>query len=275
VASDGRHYAYATNGPAGTIQVLSSTDLSSWQVLPPALESVPSWAQPGRTWAPSVERVGDLFLLYYAVRVKGSGRQCISVAASPNAAGPFLDGTPGPLVCQTELGGSIDPSTVRDELGILHLVWKSEGEITGKKAQIWSQDLSPDGRSLVGAPVLLLSADRAWEDDVIENPSLVRLDGVWILTYSGNRWNTGGYATGYAVCAGVLGPCLAPNDNVILRSDGSTAGPGGAHVFVATDGRPMVAYAAWDAGDVGYPNPRRLHIATISRTADGLSIVDL
>jgi hypothetical protein len=31
----------------------------------------------------------------------------------------------------------------------------------------------------------------------------------------------------------------------------------------------MIAYAGWDAGDIGPPNPRRLHIAEITASPDG------
>jgi hypothetical protein len=271
----GTYYAYGTNGSAGTIQTLSSTDLVSWTVLPPAFEAVPRWAQPGRTWAPSVVQIGSAFVLYYTVRVKGTGRQCISRAVATQPTGPFVDSTAGPLVCQTSLGGSIDPSTYQDEFGILHLVWKSEGETVGGRAQIWSQDLTPDGLALAGQPVLLLTADQAWQDRVIENPSMFRLDGAWVLTYSGNRWNTASYATGFAMCAGALGPCTSPAGGVIQRSTATLEGPGGAQHFVSTGGKPMVSYAAWDAGGVGYPNPRRLHIASISLSAYGPVITDL
>jgi hypothetical protein len=41
-------------------------------------------------------------------------------------------------------------------------------------------------------------------------------------------------------------------------------GPGGADAFSTVNGRTAVAYAAWDRGKVGFPNPRRLHLATIS-----------
>ena len=269
------YYAYGTNGSTGTVQTLSSTDLVSWTVLPPALEALPGWAQPGHTWAPTVVQVGTTFLLHYAVRVKATGRQCISVAVSDRPTGPFVDGSAGPLVCQTSLGGSIDPSTYRDEFGVLHLIWKSEGETVGGRAQLWSQDLTPDGLALAGQPVLLLTADRPWQDRVIENPSMFRLDGAWVLTFSGNHWNTGAYATGYAICAGALGPCLAPADGFVLRSTATLEGPGGAQHFLSTTGQPMVAYAAWDAGGVGYPNPRRLHLAALSLTPAGPTAVDL
>jgi hypothetical protein len=269
------YYAYGTNGSTGTVQTLSSTDLVSWSVLRPALEALPGWAQPGHTWAPTVTQVGATFVLHYTVRVKGSGRQCISAAVAARPTGPFVDSSWGPIVCQTSLGGSIDPSTYRDDYGILHLIWKSEGEVVGGRAQIWSQDLLPDGLGLAGQPVLLLTADRSWQDRVIENPSMFRLDGAWVLTYSGNHWNTSAYATGYAICAGALGPCLGPADGFVLRSTPTLQGPGGAQHFLSTTGRPMVAYAAWDAGGVGYPNPRRLHIAGLSLTPNGPTAVDL
>ena len=269
------YYAYGTNGSTGTVQTLSSTDLVAWTVLRPAFEALPGWAQPGRTWAPTVVQVGTTFVLYYTVRVKGTGRQCISAAVSAQPTGPFVDASWGPLVCQAALGGSIDPSTYRDDFGVLHLIWKSEGEVVGGRAQIWSQDLTPDGLALAGQPVHLLTADRAWQDRVIENPSMFRLDGAWVLTYSGNRWNTAAYATGYAICAGPLGPCLAPVDGIVLRSGPVLEGPGGAQHFLSTDGRPMLAYAAWDAGGVGYPNPRRLHVTGLALSPSGPTAVDL
>ena len=42
--------------------------------------------------------------------------------------------------------------------------------------------------------------------------------------------------------------------------------------FRTSDGQLKVAYAAWDAGEVGIPNPRRLHLGTVSMTPLGLRI---
>jgi hypothetical protein len=58
----------------------------------------------------------------------------------------------------------------------------------------------------------------------------------------------------------------------VLRSDGAREGPGGAELFRTASGQLKVAYAAWDAGDVGIPNPRRLHLGTVSWTPLGLRI---
>lgn len=265
-------YAFATNGPAGMVQVASSTDLRNWRVLPPAVTNVPAWAQPGTTWAPAVIANGGGYVLYYTVRVKGTRQQCISSAISSSPAGPYVDGSAGPLVCQLFLGGSIDPSPHRDEFGGLHLTWKSEGETVGSASKLWTQPVGPDGRTLLGQPVELLGADRAWEGGVIENPSMAKYGNTWVLLYSGNRWNRPDYALGYAVCASAVGPCLKPSGEVVLRSDGSVAGPGGGALFRSPGGQAMVAYAAWDAGQVGYPNSRRLHVAPVAFGPGGLSV---
>ncbi len=270
--ADGAYYAFGTNGPAGTVQVLSSTDLSKWEVRGSALRGLPAWARPGFTWAPAAIKTGSTYTLFYTVRQLGSEKQCITRATATAPAGPYEDTSTGPLICQLGEGGSIDPSPFYNETGTLHLTWKSEGETIGGGAKLWSAPLAPDGSKLAFFPVALLSVDREWEGRTIEGPSMAKAGDTWVLLYSGNRWDTGAYATGYATCAGPVGPCSKPEDNRVLRSDGEREGPGGAELFRTAGGQLKVAYAAWDAGDVGIPNPRRLHLGTVSMTPLGLRI---
>lgn len=269
------YYAYGTEGPGGPIQTMSSKDLRSWTVLPTALANLPAWARPGTTWAPSAHPIGGRFVLYYAARSKISGNLCISSAAGLTPAGPFLDDSTVPLVCQDGLGGSIDPNVHVDELGFAHLTWKSEDETEGGSAHLWSQYLGADGRSVLGAPGVLLRSDQAWEDDTIENPSMAHIDGTWILLYSGNRWNTPDYSIGYAVCETANGPCRRPQTSRVLGSTATYQGPGGAHALRTRGGRMVVAFAAWDRGNIGYPNPRRLHLATVTYRNGTLALADL
>lgn len=269
------YYAYATEGPGGAIQVLSSQDLSSWSVRTRALANRPPWAKPGPIWAPTVHRIGGRFVLYYATRSKISGQQCISSAAADGPAGPFIDFSAVPLICQDSLGGSIDPDVYQDELGFSHLTWKSEDETVGGAARLWTQPLAIDGRSVNGQPKELLKAEDGWEHKTIENPSMVKVDGTWILLYSGNRWNTDQYAVGYAVCDTSTGPCHRPLTSRIHTSGAAFQGPGGADAFPTRGGQMAVAYAAWDRGKVGNPNVRRLHVAEISYRDGKLSWSDL
>lgn len=267
------YYAFGTNGPAGTIQVVSSTNLGDWQVRGAALEGVPSWAVSGFTWAPSAIKTTAGFTMFYTVKHRFSGKQCISRAVSPNPEGPYVDSSTEPLICQLDEGGSIDPSPYVDDAGGLHLTWKAEGETIGLGASIWTVALQPDGAKVAWFPTKLFAVDRGWEGRTIEGPSMAKAAGQWVMIYSGNRWDSGAYATGYAVCDGPDGPCRKPaGDNVVLSSNDSRSGPGGAEFFRTASGQLKVAYAAWDAGEVGIPNPRRLHLGTVSMTPLGLRI---
>lgn len=272
---DGTYYAFATNGPAGTVQVLTSTDLADWSIRGSALESVASWARPGYTWAPSVIRTaGGGYVLYYAVRDKASDLQCISVATATAPQGPYVDRTTTPLLCHESEGGAIDASPFRDEHGNLFLTWKSEGETIDRTAQIWVQPLDPTGTQRTWLPVPLLRADRPWEGRTMEAPSMVRVGSTWLLLYSGNAWSTDRYAIGYATCLGPLGPCAKPDGNVLMQTNDQVAGPGGAEVFATASGQLRIAYAAWDPAGIGPPNPRRMHIATLQLTPEGPVLSD-
>lgn len=258
------YYAYATEGPGGAIQVLSSKGLGSWSVRTRALANRPSWAKPGPIWAPSVHPIGGQFVLYYATRSKISSQQCISTAVSETPAGPFLDLSAVPLICQDDLGGSIDPDVYLDQFGFAHLTWKSEDETVGSHSRLWTQALSANGLAVNGLPKELLRAEDGWEQRTIENPSMVLLDGQWVLFYSGSRWNTDGYSVGYALCDGPTGPCRRTASSRVRTSGSTFAGPGGADVFRTKGGRMAVVFAAWDKGKVGNPNARRLHVAAVS-----------
>lgn len=258
------YYAYATEGPGGAIQVLSSKDLQNWSVRTRALANRPEWAKAGPIWAPSVHAIGGRYVLYYATRSKISSQQCISTAVSNDPAGPFIDLSPVPLICQDDLGGSIDPDVYLDQFGFAHLTWKSEGETVGGRAKIWTQALSADGLAVNGFAKSMFEAEDGWEQKTVENPSMVLLDGQWVLFYSGGKWNSEGYSVGYALCDGAIGPCHRPVNPRLHTSAGGFVGPGGADVFRSRGGRSLAVYAAWDKGKVGNPNARRLHVAEVS-----------
>jgi hypothetical protein len=257
----GRYYAYSTNAGAGDVQVISSPDLEHWHLEGNAMAALPGWAQPGATWAPAVVAWGDHYVAYYTARERSSRLQCISRAVGPSPAGPFLDDSEQPLVCQRDRGGSIDPSPFVDRDGRLHLLWKSERQ--GAPATLWSQELRPDGKSLVGTPAPLLSVDRSWEHGVVEAPSMVFADGNYLLLYSAADWSSRSYTFAYATCAGPRGPCLKPADGRLLRSGSALAGPGGAEAFRDAGGGLRVVYHAYTEPDVGYPHSRYVHLARL------------
>jgi Glycosyl hydrolases family 43 len=255
------YFAYATNSTEGNIQIIASNDLSHWNAVGNALPVLPTWATPGGTWAPSVLQIGNSFVLYYAVAVAGRlGEECISDATAAQPQGPFVDDSTSPLVCQSNRNGSIDPSPFVDANGSPYLEWKSNGG-PHQPSVLWSAELNAAGTGFTGsAPSPMLASDHGWDAGVIEAPDMVLFHGRYLLFYSGNNWNSSGYAVGWATCEGPLGPCAEPLTKPILTSGADTAGPGGESVFTDSGGSVWIAFAAWVPGEVGYPNSRTFYL---------------
>jgi beta-xylosidase len=256
VLADGdRYLLFSTQVGLHNVPMAISPDLRHWSPPSDALPQLPAWAEWGRTWAPGVTRLGGRYLLYFAAHHRDSGRQCIGVATSAAATGPFASGATDPLVCQTHLGGSIDPHPFVDADGIPYLLWKADSNAIGQASTLYAQRLTPDGLALTGQPIPLLRSDASWEQPLIENPALVANGKSYLLFYSGGWWESVGYATGYATCDTPLGPCSkATTDRPLLGSGGEQAGTGGATVITGPAGDQWLAYHAWNPDAVGYNN---------------------
>lgn len=259
-----RFYAYATNAGGRNVPFGVATLRRAAALDGDALPELPAWTEPGHVWAPAVVALGDGYRLYYTTLDVASGRQCVSVASSRSPAGPFVDRSAAPLVCQVELGGSIDPSPVVDDAG-LALVWKSDGNCCGVPTRIWSAPLTADGTRLASAPVAILGADRPWEGGLVEGPSMIPVGGSYLLFYSAGRWDSSSYATGYATCASVAGPCTKPAEGPWLATDEEVAGPGGGSAFRLPHGPAFFVFAAWRPGAVGYDVPGAVRHVEVGR----------
>ncbi|MFI5041551.1 MAG: family 43 glycosylhydrolase, partial [Acidimicrobiales bacterium] len=259
------YYGFATNSALGNIQMIRSGDLVTWTAVGDALAGIPAWASPNATWAPSVLPVGGHFVLYYTIRRRADGLQCVSRALADTPAGPYVDSSSAPLVCQSDQGGDIDPSPFLGPGGVPFLAFKSQGSAATPNL-IWSERLSGDGLSTVGTPAILLGPDRPWEGGVVEAPSMTTIGRRLFLFYSGNQWSSGAYAIGAATCASPQGPCTKAGSAPLLASHGTLAGPGGGEFFTDPSGATFVAFHAYSAPNVGAPNPRLLHIARVTVT---------
>jgi len=306
------YYAYGTSTGGAYLPVMTSTDLATWVARPAydpgaplnrdryfndALPYPARWGvdRPGvsgrmtkEVWSPGVERIGGRYVAFYTVRVElGSpGRFCISVATSSSPLGPFVDDSTGPLVCDSDPAGSIDPQPFVDADGTPYLLWKSEGIPGRAPTKIWSRRLTPEGTSFApgSSPAILLQATESWEAGVIENPSMLRSGGALVLFYSANHHTSAAYATGYATCAGPLGPCTKrTTGGPLLGSHGARLGPGGPSAFSDTSGSPWLAFHWWNAPYTTYPaypqcqsegtchtqGQRRMSVERISIAGDG------
>ena len=98
--------------------------------------------------------------------------------------------------------------------------------------------------------------DAAWEGHLVEAPFMWRRGGAYYLFYSANAYDSDAYAAGYAVCESPVGPCRKAEENPILSSRGTAAGPG--HLsLIEHDGRTWMLYHAWPSDAVGSAVPGR------------------
>ncbi len=261
-----QYFAFATNAAAGNIQILQSSDLNHWTTMGDALPHIAAWAQPGATWAPSVLQRGNSYVLYYSALDGKTGDQCISEAVAGQPQGPYLDTSKSPLVCQLDLGGSLDPSPYVGADGNPYLTWKSQGS-NGQPPTLWAQEMTPSGTGLTaGTPTALLTPTQSWQGGVVEGPDMSVSAGQYQLFYSGNNWQTSAYAIGVATCSGPLGPCTDDSTQPLVASDSTMSGPGGPSVFTDTQGNLWIAFAAWLPGEVGSPNSRPLFLRRMTES---------
>ncbi|MCC6649362.1 MAG: family 43 glycosylhydrolase [Polyangiaceae bacterium] len=243
-----------TGGDGGGLYVLrTSKDLVHWKtaghVFPSG--SGPKWAN-GSFWAPEIHEVGGQFVAYFSAR-STDGVLSIGAATGPTPLGPFKD-LGKPLVHDASMG-MIDVSEFEDAAGKPYLVWKADGNAQQKPTPIYGQALGPDGTSLTGARVTLLTNDLGWEGPLIEAPWVISRGGYYYLFYSANAYYNGTYAVGVARATSPLGP-YTKHGAPILTTNLGWVGPGHCSVVVGPSGQDMMVYHAWRAGAVGGNNGR-------------------
>lgn len=246
------YFAFGTGNWPARIPTAHSSDLTSWRAGPDAMPDLPSWSPPDPknafSWAPTVLATANGYVMYISLREARSGRQCIGAASSATPAGPYRHTRDEPFICQLDLGGSIDPSVFRDEEGAPHLIWKSDGNCCGLPTGLFEQELSADGKRLLGERHRLLEASQPWQGGVVEEPAMVKArHGGWWLFYSGNRFDSAEYATGVAYCEELSGPCrdMSPTAFPLVTSPGQHA-PGGLETFRDAAGKDWAVYHTWN-----------------------------
>ena len=255
IDGSGTWFAFATgggwftSGPSINIPLATSDDRgATWTLVGEALPEVGTWASHFLTWAPALINVDGSWVMYYAAPDAATGLHCIGRATSATLFGPFVDAHPAPIVCQPELGGSIDPEPFRDAGGALRLMWKNDGNAIAAASFIWTQPLTADGMGLAGSPTRLLGVTLSWEEPIIEHPSaIVADDALWVLYSAGRGYWDSRYSTGVARCELPVGPCSrAPTPLIEAESSNDLIGPGGAHAASEPTGSRWMLHHGWN-----------------------------
>ena len=184
-------YAYATNGDAGNMPVIRSTDLRTWEAAGDAMPELASWVFAGRTWAPGVIALDDSFIAFYTAAELGTGlpvhRPCRSptIRRVPSSTTPTRHWS----ARRTKAGRSTPVPSVTPTAPCT-CYWKNDGNCCGLDTWLYGQRLADDGLSLTGEPVRLLVQDAEWEGNLIEAPFMWRHDDQLYLFYSANAFDS-------------------------------------------------------------------------------------
>jgi len=139
---------------------------------------------------------------------------------------------------------------------------------------IRAQRIAGDGRSLVGADVLVLSNDLDWEGHLIEGPFVSRQNGRYWLFYAGNDFSTPSYGIGVAVADHPLGPYRKQGEP-LLKSTRQWTAPGHASVAPGLSGTPQLFFHAFHPGTGGYNMFRALLTAGLEFDRDRVAVTEL
>ena len=149
-----------------------------------------------------------------AHRTGTESKMCIYRAHADGAHGPFVDDFDGPIECPDSTLWAIDPYPVRDAHGDWHLLARVDEPNGVNTIQI--RKLGEYGQHLANGSnwVKLTQITKGgWEEPVMENASIVRLDANgekrWYVFYSGGSYRNNSYGVGYADCGtSIDGPCV-------------------------------------------------------------------
>lgn len=261
---DGTYYLYGTGGGAKDgFSVYSSTNLVDWkyenQVYYGNKDN--SWCI-SAFWAPECYKIKGKYYLFYSanwrVNPTNEGENfLIGVAVSDQPTGPFIDIKNEPIF---DPGYPIiDANVYQEDNGDFYLYYsracykhpvdseiaewaKKEGlyeEI--EESWVYGVQLSPDFKSVIGDPVLLLSPplkmtdkNAEWESRSITSKNVNRRwtegsytfkrNDTYYIMYSANHYAGENYAVGYATSNSPLGPFVKSENNPILEKNSDKGG---------------------------------------------------
>ena len=250
VLYDGKsYYMYSTDFDVVGFKVRKSDDLKTWETLGTALDLSDSWAG-HYFWAPEVVYHNGKYVMHYSSGKKENKSLRIGVAVADKPQGPFKD-----LGILFDFGyAAIDGHVFIDEDGERYFYYSkdcSENVVDGfHTSHIYVVKLNEDLTKAVSEPIFLFGATEQYEclykqsaTRWNEGPFMLKKNGKYYLTYSGNCYAT----KEYCVCLAIsdkpdgefkkVGPILTCES---VKEDFS--GPGHNAFFKDKDGKLKMAF---------------------------------
>jgi hypothetical protein len=278
--ADGIYFVFGSNTDKLHVPVRRVTDLGQSLTVPQwdavtseAMPQRPAWAANDVVWAPTVRRLGETYVMFFAANRLGArdprNPQCIGRATATAPAGPYV-AEPQPFNCGLDgYRGALDPDLFVAPTGEVYLY----AAFSDTEAPLYVMALDGSANTartgpggLAGYwPLPVLGKNFGWEGRFIENPSVMydAASKTYLLSYSAGDWWMPGYSTGFARCSTPTGLCVSNAAGPWLASGNGRTGVGGLSFFTAADGTAKAIYASFTAGHEGTSQWRAGSVATV------------
>ncbi|HZL09552.1 MAG TPA: glycoside hydrolase family 43 protein [Prolixibacteraceae bacterium] len=265
----GTYYAYGTHAADG-IEVFVSDDLLSWSVPEGivdglALKKADVWADRW-FWAPEVYAVNGKFYMYY------SADEHICVATSDSPLGPFKQEIQKPMI---EDEKCIDNSLFIDDNGKPYLFFDRFND----GLNIWIAELEDDLIKLKPETMhACIHVSQPWEEvcpRVNEGSFVMKHEGVYFMTYSGNSFESPFYGIGVATATNINGPWTKYENNPALQKPGELVGIGHSAMFTDKEGKLRIVFHAHNSSTKIHP--RHMYIGTVrfeKKNGNNVMVID-
>ena len=253
------YYAYGTRSAKG-IEFFTSKDLKTWKSGGLAAKKGDIWGKKW-FWAPEVYKIGNRFLLLYSA----NEHICAAWADSPR--GPFGQKKKMPMLNEK----AIDHTLLQEDDGSILLFFDRFQKGT---SSIWSAELTPSLNSVkVKTFRFCIGPDQPWElkhQRIVEGSAVLKHNGKYYLTYSGNGYPSPYYGIGYAVADRPEGPWVKYAANPVFQFPGDLQGVGHHSFFRDKEGKLRVVFHAHFSKKSVHP--RQMYITTAEFKGDTLTI---
>lgn len=248
---EGKYYAYGTYSDRGII-VFTSDDLKTWKEEKLALKKEDVWGNHS-FWAPEVYKTEDGFLMYY------SSEEHICAARSKSPLGPFVQKDKNPLLPEEK---AIDHTLFIDDDGTPWIFF----DRFGKGLSIWQAQLEKDLVTIKKDTLkrCIFPRQQKWEHKeghVNEGSAVIKHQGKYYLTYSGNGYTSKFYGIGCAVSDKVNGSWVKDERNPLLQKPGNLVGVGHHAFFRDKEGKLRIVFHAHNTDKKIHP--RLMHITAV------------
>lgn len=236
-AEDGYYYLYATslNMDCYGYSVWRSNNLVDWDEPVECFTPNPNEWGKRNFWAPEVIEIQNedgsyKYYMHYSAD-DSSGKARVGVATSDSPMGPFINlntyhgANNGRLLTKENWDDAnsdiilldmniIDAHLFSDEDGknYIYFVERFKASSGYENLRIYGSEIDKDYVTLLTKPKMLLSPspedgmNQDWEEEgVNEGPAMIKHNGIYYLTYSGNGYTHAYYGLGYATSNSPLG----------------------------------------------------------------------